>query len=54
MLEAIEAFAAALAPVVADATKNGVSREDMLKTLEASMIAASDVEMRRELGPDAP
>lgn len=50
---ALEALAAALVPILADAIKNGLTREDIFKTTEAAMITASDAEMQRELGPDA-
>lgn len=47
----LEALAAALTPIFADAIKNGISHEDILKTTEAAMVAASDAEMHRELDP---
>jgi hypothetical protein len=50
--EALVALGSALVPLVRDAFAKGATREDILKAAEASMVAASDVEMRRELGDD--
>ncbi len=54
MVEILEALGAALVPLIRDALSKGATREDVEKTIEASMVAASDAEMLRELGPDAP
>lgn len=54
-MEAIlEALAAAVGPAIFNALTKGASRDDVMKTIEASMVAASDAAMLAELGPDAP
>ncbi len=36
---------------VMEAIEGGASKEEMMKAIRASMVAASDAEMRRELNP---
>lgn len=51
MIEALAALGAALVPLIRDALAKGASKEEVVAQIEASMIAASDAEMHRELDP---
>jgi hypothetical protein len=54
MEEILIALGEAVVPLIRDALTKGAAHADIMKTLEASMVAASDAEMLRELGPDKP
>lgn len=54
LVEILAQLAAAATPLIRDALAGGASHADVVKTLEAAAVAASDAEMLRELGPDAP